>query len=276
MTTALTASASTSPITRMSTPCHNPNRIAPGDAHKGDFRRLIHAAVFPPCFVIISPISFLSAPLSGDNAAYLPAAQHQYPVAQLQQHVQVLADKDHGDALFLLLVDQIVDGIGGIDVQPAHRVGRHQHRRGGGYLAPDQNLLHVAAREPAHRDGEPRRGDLQLLSTTRRARSRGVFLSVNTLFPRRKERSIMLYVRSMLPTSPIPSLSSGTKDSMTPEGKDRAGVHAGKLRRLARFRLDIPDAARLQTAAGPRWPPAVPSARSRKFPRYPAPRRNTP
>lgn len=53
-------------------------------------------------------------------------------------------------------------------------------------------------------------------STTFSASFLGVFLSVNIDFPFRKDLSIMLSVRSMLPTRPIPSLSSGTNESATP------------------------------------------------------------
>ena len=78
-------------------------------------------------------------------------AEHQNPVAQLQQHVQILADEHHGHALFLLLVEQVIDHIAGVDVQTAHRVGGDQQVRVGFDLAAQQHLLHVAAAHQPHR-----------------------------------------------------------------------------------------------------------------------------
>ena len=86
----------------------------------------------------------------------MTAAEHDDAVAQLEQHVEVLADIDDGDAVHLLLGQQIVDGVGCVDVQAAHGVGRHQHGGGLGDLASDEHLLHVAARHTA--DGERRAG----------------------------------------------------------------------------------------------------------------------
>ena len=48
------------------------------------------------------------------------------------------------------------------------------------------------------------------------ARLLGVFLSAKKGRPFRYPLSIMLSVMSMEPTSPMPSLSSGTKESFTP------------------------------------------------------------
>ena len=45
------------------------------------------------------------------DARHTAAAEHQYPVGQLQQNVQILAHIQHGDTLFLLLIDKIIDGI---------------------------------------------------------------------------------------------------------------------------------------------------------------------
>ncbi len=53
-------------------------------------------------------------------------------------------------------------------------------------------------------------------STTLSASLRGSFLLRNADLPLRKERSIILDEMSMLPTRPMPSLSSGTKDRVTP------------------------------------------------------------
>ena len=60
------------------------------------------------------------------QAADLAAAEHQNPVAQLQQHIQVFAHIDDGHTGFFLLVNEIVNGIGGVDVQTPDGVGGEQ------------------------------------------------------------------------------------------------------------------------------------------------------
>ena len=95
------------------------------------------------------------------HAGNAPVAQHQYPVAQRQQHVQILAHAKHRHAALLLLVQQIVDGVGGIDVQAAHRIGHHQHDGAGGDFAAHQNLLHIAAGQLAHGRGDAGGDDLK-------------------------------------------------------------------------------------------------------------------
>ena len=107
---------------------------------------------------------FLGGAPAVHDAGHLAAAEHQDPVAQLQQHVQILAHQDHGHALQLLLVEQAVDGVGGVDVQAPDGIGGHEHRGGGVDLPAHQHLLHVAAGQPPHRRGHAGGDDLQLLN----------------------------------------------------------------------------------------------------------------
>ena len=99
---------------------------------------------------------------AGNYAADLAAAQNKYPVAQLEQHVEILADVYDGDALLLLAVNKIVYRVGRIDIKSAHGIGREQHRRSRGYLASDEHLLNIAAGETAHRSAYAGSYDLKL------------------------------------------------------------------------------------------------------------------
>ena len=91
-----------------------------------------------------------------DHAGNLTAAQNDNPVAELQQNVEVFADVHDGDALHLLLGEQVVNGVGRVDIESAHRVSRHENGRRLRNFTTDQNLLHVAAGHAAH--GEVRAG----------------------------------------------------------------------------------------------------------------------
>ena len=160
VTTAQTISARTMAPPRMAQALYQGRAVALGDVEERLF--LIHPALPPPTRVISVPTSPLVGRPGVDHAGDLTAAEDQDAVAQLQQHVQVLADVDDGDALHLLLRQQVVNGIGGVDVQAAHGVGRHQHGGGLGDLAADQHLLHVAAGHAAHGEGRAGRDDVQL------------------------------------------------------------------------------------------------------------------
>ena len=79
------------------------------------------------------------------DARYMPVAQDHDTVAELEENIQVLADIEDGDAFFLLLRQQVVDGVGSVDIEPAHRIGTHQDGGRAGDLASYQDLLHIAA-----------------------------------------------------------------------------------------------------------------------------------
>jgi len=106
---------------------------------------------------------FLGRGAAVHDAADLAAAQHQNPVAQLQQHIQIFADIDDGHALHLLVGHQVVNGVGSIDIQTAHSVGGHQNRWIHGDFAANQNLLHVAAGELPDGSGDAGRDNFQFL-----------------------------------------------------------------------------------------------------------------
>ncbi len=82
------------------------------------------------CFLLAADVGhhqtdfFLGGGAGIDDAADLTAAQHQNAVAQLKQHVEVLADVNDGGALHLLLGEEVIDGVGGVDVED-----RAQRRR---------------------------------------------------------------------------------------------------------------------------------------------------
>ena len=48
---------------------------------------------------------------TSQHAVGFAAAQHQNAVTQLQQNVQVLANINHGNAFFFLLIQQVVNGV---------------------------------------------------------------------------------------------------------------------------------------------------------------------
>jgi hypothetical protein len=54
---------------------------------------------------------FLRDRASVNDAVELAAAEDCDTVAQREQNIQILADIDHGDALFLLLIQKPIDGV---------------------------------------------------------------------------------------------------------------------------------------------------------------------
>ena len=98
-------------------------------------------------------------------------AQDHDLVAQGQHHVQVLAHKEDAHPVLLLLVEDVVDGVGGVDVQAPHRVGGDEHVGPRLDLPAQQDLLHVAAGEQAHRSLGGGGDHPQLLNHVLRVRS---------------------------------------------------------------------------------------------------------
>ena len=65
--------------------------------------------------------------------------------AKPEQNVEILADEQHADTLFLLFVQYVVDEIGRADIKPAHRIRRDEKVRVEVYLSAEENLLDIAA-----------------------------------------------------------------------------------------------------------------------------------
>ena len=78
------------------------------------------------------------------------------------------------------------------------------------------------------------------------ASSLGCFRSVNGDWPFRKERSIILSVRSIFPTSPMPSRSSGTKERDTPILRDLPRILSDQLLTGSIILVDISDGSALR------------------------------
>ena len=68
----------------------------------------------------------------------------------VHEHVQVLADEEDGHALFLLLVEHIVNRDGGPDIEAPHRVGGDQEPGTELDLPAEKDLLNVPPRKLAH------------------------------------------------------------------------------------------------------------------------------
>ena len=59
---------------------------------------------------------FRSTPAICDSAD-LTSAEYGDPVAQLQDHIQILNDTDHCYAFFLLLIQKLIDHMGSYDTK---------------------------------------------------------------------------------------------------------------------------------------------------------------
>ena len=105
--------------------------------------------------------------------AHHPAmAEHHDLIAQREHDVQILADEQHARPRLLLTVEDVVNEVGRIDVQPAHGIRRDEHVGLRENLAPQKHFLHVAARKPSYRRLGGRRGDVQLLNDALRLGAR--------------------------------------------------------------------------------------------------------
>ena len=71
----------------------------------------------------------LAGATARNNAADLSAAKDENPVCKFQKHIQILTDIDDGDALGLLLVDQIINCVRRVNVQTANRISGKQDGR---------------------------------------------------------------------------------------------------------------------------------------------------
>jgi hypothetical protein len=88
----------------------------------------------------------LAAGPSVQNPTDTSSAQNQDPIAEFQKDIQFLPDIDNRDPTLLLLVQEAVDRVGGIDVKSAHRVSRQENSRLRGNLPTQQNLLYISTR----------------------------------------------------------------------------------------------------------------------------------
>ena len=122
---------------------------------------------------------FLRRLLGVDNVNDLSGRNDHDTVAQLEQNVEVLADEDDRRATLLLLIQQVVDRKGGVDVKSADRIRRHQHLGCGRDLTSDKYLLHITAGQTAHRRLRVRRNDLEIIDDRLRKRTRVVAVQKN-------------------------------------------------------------------------------------------------
>ena len=97
------------------------------------------------------------------DTADFSTAENQQSVRQFHQNVQIFSDKDHGNAFFLLLIQKIIDPVGGINIQSAHRICHDQHRRTARDLTSQQHFLDISAGKTSDRGLHTRRYDLQFL-----------------------------------------------------------------------------------------------------------------
>ena len=88
---------------------------------------------------------------TGNDAAYLTGTKHQNPVAEFQKYIKVLAYINDSDAFLLLLIDQIINGMGRIDIQTSDSISGQKDLGCGSNLAAHQNLLNIAAGELSDR-----------------------------------------------------------------------------------------------------------------------------
>ena len=63
---------------------------------------------------------FLQCISAGNDAADLAGAKHQDTVAKLQKHIKIFTYINDSDTLLLLLIDQIVNRVGGVDIQASY------------------------------------------------------------------------------------------------------------------------------------------------------------
>ena len=66
-------------------------------------------------------------------------------VNDLKQNIKILAYEDYGNAIFLLLVEKIVNHIGGVNVKSAYGVCSHKNCRSRRNFSSYKNLLNVSA-----------------------------------------------------------------------------------------------------------------------------------
>ena len=97
--------------------------------------------------------------LSGDRALV-----HDHDaVGQSEDLIEVLADQEHADAAGRGLAQVLVHGLDRADIEPTGRSRGNEHARLARELAGEDDLLQVAAGEPARRGVRPRRLDVVAL-----------------------------------------------------------------------------------------------------------------
>ena len=106
---------------------------------------------------------FLDGGPAVDSSGYAAGVYDHYTVAEPDKHIEVLSDKYDGNAAFLLLIEQVIYHVGGIDVESADGICRHKYRRSRRDLASDKHLLYVAAGETADGGKGTRGNDLEIL-----------------------------------------------------------------------------------------------------------------
>ena len=106
------------------------------------------------------------------DAHELAVAEHHDLIAQREHDVEILADEEDARSRLFLTVEDIVDEIGRVDIQPADGIRRNEHVGLRQDLAAEQHLLHVAARKAPHGRFGGRRNDVQLLDDLFRLRAR--------------------------------------------------------------------------------------------------------
>ena len=98
----------------------------------------------------------------------MSSAQDEYPVRKREKHVELFADEYNGDALLLLLVEQIVNYVRGVYIKTSDRVCGHKDRRRRSEFPADEHLLDVAAGKRSHGGGNRRSHDSELVADTLR------------------------------------------------------------------------------------------------------------
>ena len=96
------------------------------------------------------------------NTAHFSAAQYHDTVGQLHQHIQILTYENHGNALFLLFIDQVIYSIRRINIQSTYHISRQQYGRCRRNLSSNENLLYITTGQSAYRSGDTRGYNLQI------------------------------------------------------------------------------------------------------------------
>ena len=95
------------------------------------------------------------------DAHQFAVTQHHDLIAQCEHDVEVLTDEQNARSRLFLTIEDVIDEIGRVDVQSADGIRRDEHIGLGKDLAPQENLLDVAARKPTYRRLGRRRNDVK-------------------------------------------------------------------------------------------------------------------
>ena len=119
--------------------------------------------------------------MRGDDAHQPAVAKNHDLIAEGEHHVEILPDKQNARSAFLLAVEDIVNEVRRIDVEPAHGICRDQHVRLGQDLSSQQHLLHVPARKFPHGRFRGRGNYVQFLYDAFRVRAGDFAVHENTV-----------------------------------------------------------------------------------------------